>query len=223
MKMSARKHLVPFLLVIVAAFLCVPVVANALNMTYEGHSLSEARGGVWTGFYDLTLNGDSIYGMCDDRYTTMRSSWEADLNKYADIQIGEGKFNWSSSYYKSDATTITVTGLQKYGMAGWIFNQRDLTNISLLADINEAIWAIMSPKYWSSITAPSAKELYTSAQNHMDFDWTGVMAVLTPGSGVVSQEVLIANPVPEPATMLLLGVGLIGLAGLGRKKFKKNA
>ncbi len=38
--------------------------------------------------------------------------------------------------------------------------------------------------------------------------------------GGVSQSV---SPVPEPATMLLFGFGLIGLAVLGRKKFKRRS
>jgi hypothetical protein len=204
-----------------AVLLGLATVADAASVTFNGVANSVNRGGVYSGFYSLTIDGLGILGLCDARYSQVNPpvTWTADILTYTNIQSGAvGKFN-------SPSTPAT---LAKYSQAGWLYSQIGTlapNDYAGQADIQEAIWKIMSPAY--GLVGAGAAAWYAAATGgaHDSFNWSGVMRVVTPDplvhQSIDVQEFLIGpgmtTVVPVPAAAWLFGSAL-GFLGWVRRR-----
>lgn len=197
--------------------------SHAATVTFNNVANSINRGGASAGFYSLTIDSMLLLAMCDARFSNVNPpvTWTADIVTYAGIQAGAiGKFNNPS----------TAATLAKYSQTGWLFSQLALmapSNYAGHADIQEAIWKIMTPSY--SLVGAGASAWYTSATSgsYDLYDWSGVMRVITANPLVQNaldvQEFLVfpnpvTDPVPVPAAVWLMGSALAGLWGLKRRQ-----
>ena len=123
-------------------------------------------------------------------------------------------YNKNDNTYSGDYFQNTVFNNTPHHPAG-----RDDGDSSTIADGNreQIAWAL------AEIYKNDLQTTRASSNNGLsDLEFSGkykfYIAEITSENGIHRQNLLVAKPIPEPATIVLFGIGLLGITAIGRKR-----
>ncbi|MDD5033050.1 MAG: PEP-CTERM sorting domain-containing protein [Candidatus Pacebacteria bacterium] len=222
------KKIFCVLLVLSAVFLSVPVLTQAYDITiYDPIGDQIGESGFDTTQISYNVNTNPLVVSILTNYTEagiLVGSWQtlpADLilwgeesspPAYAIPLVDHGTFQAGHLYAVSDwltsdeiAASFGISSppyIWGFGQNVWAERGSDTGFSGTVAWNGDGVKYTADNWYWTDAVPPG---------DYLGISW---------GTSTCANDI-IGAPVPEPATMLLLGSGLIGLSGFARRKFKK--
>ena len=218
-----------------------PTMASSVNLTMTNIGLSNQLGGAYIGPYTVEPTGttNTFKVICDDVLadTYIGESWTANVSSISDLA---GKFNNPSdpvgSLKKYNEVGFLATALFDFSSAtpcpiGCT------SGINNAADIQYALWEVFgTPAAFNYLTpgssdlanaqawlALAASQTYAPGAYSNLVIYTSTSCITGPGcapggTSNLPQEFIGRTSVPEPSTLPMLGIGMLGIAFYGRRK-----
>jgi hypothetical protein len=158
---------------------------------------------VYAGYYQLSINGaNAINGFCVD------PAWAPTSPQSYDLRAIDPNSN--------------------YAKAAYLFSQSNAGNA---AAVQVAIWeTVMGTDFTWNNPNSGLQSLVDGLSTVIpaNFDLSRYSIAVSPGNapsgyGIGYQDYIVNTPVPEPGTMMLLGLGMFGLAVYGKRRMNKEA
>jgi PEP-CTERM motif len=209
------KHFKSFLSVISLATLSLTAAAKADTLQFTGATVASGPDYIYPYQFSVNNSAASTSLMC------------VDFDR--EIYVGE---SWTAT-----ASTVTAASSTLLQEEAFLFNQ-DLTNPGSYSgsDYQYAVWALgdLSGVQASGMDSSNVQALDalaiaavsqgTDAAAYLDGQYTAYTAVngSQPAGDGLPQDFLGVSPVPEPGSLALLGTGVLGLAGVVRRKLARS-
>ncbi|MDD5270569.1 MAG: PEP-CTERM sorting domain-containing protein [Candidatus Omnitrophica bacterium] len=197
--------------------LLVPGVASAnllSNGSFENDGVNGHVTGWGTNYPANNIYGVASYGGVDGSYSAV-CFWDGDL--YQDVEITGGQsYSFSGNSYIPTESETVGTQWNSFVKVNFL----NSSNIAIGATYGNTNLSSLTRDQWNQVVATGITAPANAVKARVSFGtWqNSTSSAYIPNPTMFDDFNFDVAAVPEPASLLLLGSGLIGLVGFSRKK-----